>query len=134
MSPFTEIWHNSKPLRVIQVGNIPENTCIYLYCGNEFPHGPIAVVPFDKALAHEERWKYLNHNRKNESDPEFLSCAMNKLTKRFYCISKECVYKRFPYFGANFFSYSGVDLAPSGKTLLRDHVDIQITQLFVMKH
>ena len=44
---------------------------------------------------------------------------MNKLTKWFYCICKECVYKRFPYFSADFFSCSGVKLAPSHKTLIK---------------
>ena len=62
-SPFTDIWHNNKLLWVIRVGGIPENKCVCSYCGNEFPRGPIAVVPFDIALAHEERRKYLNRNR-----------------------------------------------------------------------
>ena len=95
-SPFTEIWHSNKPLCVIRLRDIPENKCVCSYCRNEFPRGPIAVVPFDIALAHEGRWKYLNRNRKNENDPEFLPCAMNKLTKRFYFIRKKCFYKRFP--------------------------------------
>ena len=55
-SPFTEIWHNNKPLQVIRVRDIPENKCVCSYCGNEFPCGPIAVVQFDITLAHEERW------------------------------------------------------------------------------
>ena len=126
-SPFTEIWHNNKPLRVIRVRSIPENKCVCSCCGNEFPRGPIAVVSFDMVLAHEERCKYLNRNRKNENETEFLPCAINKLTKRFYCIRKECIYKRFPYFGADFFSYNGVDLTPSHKTLIKDQLDIQIT-------
>ena len=94
-SPLTEIWHNNKPLRVIRVRNIPGSKCVFSYCGNEFPRYPIAVVPSDIKLAHEERWKYLNRNRKNENNPEFLPCAMNKLTKRFYCIRKECVTNDF---------------------------------------
>ena len=126
-SPFTEIWHNNKPRRIIRVRDIPENKCVWSYCGNEFPRGPITVVRFDIVLEHEERWKYLNCNQKNENNPEFMPCAMNKLTKRFYCIRKECVYKRFPYFSADFFSYSGVYLAPSHKTLIKDQFDIQIT-------
>ena len=44
--PFTKIWKNSKPLWVIRVRDIPVNKCVCLYCGNEFPRGPIAVVPF----------------------------------------------------------------------------------------
>ena len=55
-SPFTEIWHNNKPLQVIRVRDIPENKCVCSCCGNEFPCGPIAVVQFDITLAHEERW------------------------------------------------------------------------------
>ena len=85
-SPFTEIWHNNNYFRVIRVGDIPENKWLCSYCGNEFPRGPIVVEPFDIVLAHEERWKYLNRNQKNENNPEFLPCAINKLTKRFYCI------------------------------------------------
>ena len=122
--PFTEIWYNNKPLLVIPVRDIPENKCICSYYGDEFPRRPIAVVPFVIALAHEERWKYLNRNRKNENGPEFLPCAMNKLTKRFHCIRKDCAYKRFPYFGTDFFSYSGVDFTPSHKTY---QLDIQIS-------
>ena len=43
-----------------------------MYCEYEFPRGPIALVLFNISLAHEERWKYLNRNRKNENDTEFL--------------------------------------------------------------
>ena len=101
------------------VRDIPEHKCACSYCGNEFSRGPIALVPFDIALAHEERWKYLNRKLKNENNPEFLPCAINKLTNRFYYICKECIYKRFPYFGADYFSYSGIDLAPSYKSLIK---------------
>ena len=68
-SPFTEIWHSNKALQVIRVRDISENKCVCSYCGNEFPRGPITVEPCDIALAHKERWGYLNSSRKNENDP-----------------------------------------------------------------
>ena len=53
--PFTEIWHNNKPPRVIRVRDIRENKCVCLYSRNEFPRGPIAVVSSDITLAPGER-------------------------------------------------------------------------------
>ena len=126
-SPFSEIWHNNKPLEILYVRDIPESKCFCTYCSNEFPRGPVSVAPFfDIALSHEERWKYLNCNRKSPNDPEYLACAINKYTKRFYCVRKECFYGRFPYFSSNFITYANVNLNISHKQLLKEQLNIEI--------
>ena len=126
-SPFSEIWHNNKPLEILYVRDIPESKCFCTYCSNEFPRGPVSVAPFfDIALSHEERWKYLNCNRKSPNDPEYLACAINKYTKRFYCVRKECFYGRFPYFSSNFITYANVNLNISHKQVLKEQLNIEI--------
>ena len=98
--PFTEIWHNNNPIVVCSIDAVPvtKNRCTYY--GNEFPQGPFAIVPFDIVLKHEERWRYLNRNRQRPSDPTYLPSSAKKLTTKYYCVRRNCVYMRFPYFCA----------------------------------
>lgn len=46
-SPFSEIWHNSKPLEILYVRDKPENKCFCTCCGTKFLRGPVSVLPFD---------------------------------------------------------------------------------------
>lgn len=81
--------------------------------------------PFGVAFSHEERWKYLNRNRKSQNDPEYLACAINKNIRHLYCIRKEYVYGRFSYFSSNFITYVNVNLTISQKQLLKEQLSIE---------
>ena len=98
--PFTQFWHNNEPLVLCQVTDVPieKNRCTY--CGNEFPRGILSIAPYDIVLMHRERWEYFNRNRKSDADPVYLKSPPNKLTSKYYCVNRDCVLKRFPYFKA----------------------------------
>ena len=101
-SPFTEIWHNNEPIYVCTTKEIPLGK-VCGYCSKDFPRiGAISIVPYDIALNHGERWMYFNKNRESASDPAYLPSPGNKMTIKYYCVSKICVFKRFPYFSADF--------------------------------
>ncbi|KAJ8047258.1 Serine/threonine-protein kinase TAO1 [Holothuria leucospilota] len=95
--PFTEIWHNNEPFIVCHVNSIPKDKNKCGFCSKEFPQGLLAIMPFDIALKHKERWLYPNRGRK-ENEPAYLPSPGNKLTTRYYCINTVCIYQRFPYF------------------------------------
>ena len=95
--PFTEIWHNNEPFIVCHVNSIPRDKNKCGFCLKEFPQGILAIMPFDIALKHEERWLYPNRGRKGD-EPAYLPGPRNKMTTRYYCINAVCVYQRFPYF------------------------------------
>ena len=101
-NPFTQIWHNNNPLVICSVKSVPLNKNSCGYCGNEFPMGPLAILPFDIVISHKERWQYLNRKRESEHDPKYLPSPANSPTTRYYCIRRNCIYNRFPYFNATF--------------------------------
>ena len=96
--PITEIWHNNEPFFVTFVDKVPAEKSYCGQCKQGFPRGILACIPFDIVLKHQERWQYLNRDRKSEAEPLYLPSPGNKLTTKFYCISKKCIMSRFPYF------------------------------------
>ena len=96
--PFTEIWHNNEPLVVCHVSTIPSEKNRCSYCAKEFPKNFLAIVPFDIALKHRERWQYPNRDRKSNSEPAFHPGPANKMTTKYYCINNACIMGRFPCF------------------------------------
>lgn len=124
-APFTEIWHNNEPLMVIAVKDIPIEKSSCGYCGREFPRGIIAIQPFDIALSHRERWQYLNRNTNGKDEPKYLPSPRGKMTLRYYCISDDCIFKRFPYFRSELLEVSGdITLKESHKNLLREQLRV----------
>ena len=119
-APFSEIWHNNEPLRVINVREIPEARNRCGQCSGEFPRGILSIVPYDIALSHKERWKYYNNEKK-----EYLPSPHGKTTTKFYCIKGDCILKRFPYFREELLEISdSVELKDSHKKLLRDELQL----------
>jgi len=88
--PFTEIYHNNHPLVVCFLSDEPKAVeC--KQCGMAFPRR-LLVAPYDIVLSHAEKLMY--------PDPK---CSRNKLpspryTTKYYCLKRDCVMKRFPYF------------------------------------
>ncbi|KAJ8019089.1 hypothetical protein HOLleu_42548 [Holothuria leucospilota] len=86
--PFTEIYHNNNPFVVMFLEEAP-NAKHCMYCKMEFPR-ILVSSPFNIMLAHQERWMYPSANG------ERLPSA--KFTTKFYCVKRQCILGRFPYF------------------------------------
>ena len=122
---FTKVWHNNEPLLVIKTRDVPAEKSRCGYCGTEFPCGILSIVPFDIALSHKERWEYRNKNRSSPSEPEFLQSPHGEKTTRYYCIKKDCIIKRFPYFKVELLEIpDDVVLKDAHKKLLRDQLGL----------
>lgn len=105
--PFTEIHHNNEPLVVCFLSDEPR-AIECKQCGTAFPRR-LLVAPYDIMLSHSEKWMY--------PDPK---CPGNKVpsaryTTKYYCIKKECVMTRFPYFNSRFF-----EIPEQGNSRLKD--------------
>ena len=85
---FTEIWHNNEPFMTAKLKNIPIERNLCVYCQKEFPRGPLAIVSFDIAVAHRERWMYMNRNRTSDTEPLYIPSSSKKLTTKYYCIRR----------------------------------------------
>ena len=88
--PFTEIYHNDRPLTLCFLSEEPKaKDC--RHCRTEFPRRTM-ILPFDLVLAHEEKWPYPDLNTPVNKLPSA------KYTTKYYCIRGNCVMGRFPYF------------------------------------
>ena len=127
-SPFTEIWHNNRPLILASVNDIPKNKDVCKQCALQFPSGPCTIAPFDICLSHEERWLFPNPAYKTDpSQPYYIPTKAGQVTTRYYCISKACILRRFPYFNPNLIENSNnIVLKPSHKKLLLDQLQVQV--------
>ena len=60
------------------------------------PHGIASeaknIVPYNIVLSHEERWMYPAPNAPG------IKLPSPKYTRKFYCVKRSCITKRFPYF------------------------------------
>ena len=105
--------------------DIPTEKKSCSYCQNEFPLGPLLIVPYDIAIKHKERWKYFSWVRKSESEPLYLPSSAKKLTTRFYCIRRRCIFNRFSYFIAELLKHDR-KLIESHKKFLKEQLDVSI--------
>lgn len=126
-APFTKIWHNNEPLIVQRVADIPEEKGRCGYCGTDFPRGRLSFIPFDVAIAHKERWEYLNRQRKSDDEPVYLPSPHGKMTTRYYCIRRACITKRFPYFTKDLVEVAeNVTISQSHKNILKEELDMEL--------
>ena len=127
LQPFTEVWHNNEPLILSQVKDVPIEKNVCAYCQNEFPRGQLAIVPFDIVISHKERWLYLNRNCYADSQPLYIASSVKKLTNKYYCIRRKCIYNRFPYFTAQLLKVKdGTILTGSHKKIIKEQLDVSI--------
>ena len=88
--PFTEIHQNDRPLTLCFLSEEPKaKDC--RHCRTEFPRRTM-ILPFDLVLAHEEKWLYPDPISPGNRLPSA------KYTTKYYCIRRNCVMGRFPYF------------------------------------
>ena len=126
-NPFTQIWHNNNPLAICSAKSVPLNKNSCEYCGTELPRGPLAIVAFDIVISHKERWQYLNRRRESEQDPKYLPSPANSPTTRYYCIRRNCIYNRFPYFNATFLEVDvSIILTNSHKKIINEQLNVSL--------
>ena len=124
--PFSKVWHNNEPLIITSITEVPKEKTSCKYCGNEFPHGKLCIVPFDVVISHRERWEYRNPN-KDPNEPKFLKSPYGKYTVNYYCVKRERIYKRFPYFIPSLLEVSvGLKLHAGHKIVLKEQLGVQL--------
>lgn len=124
-NPFSEIWHNMQPLIVTRISDIPaaKRNCSVPKCRMAFTQGPLAVVPFDICLSHEEKWMY--PRKENDTIVEWLPSPT--MTTKYYCIRRECILDRFPYFTLDFLRVpEDMSMKSGHKTLFFEQLDVRV--------
>ena len=90
---YTEYYQNDEPFYVVFIHDYANATkCIG--CTNEFP-SRVQIAPYDIAILHEERYYY---PKKDDQGNVEMVPNHKKKAKRFYCVDKECILPRHPYF------------------------------------
>ena len=85
------------------------------------------MVPFDINVAHRERQMYMNRNHTSDTEPLYVPSSAEKLTTKYYCIRRNCIYNRFPYFISQLFrTDGGVTLLDSHKKIIKEQLDVSI--------
>ena len=85
------------------------------------------VVPFDINVAYRERWMHMNRNRTCDTQPLYIPSSAKKLTTKYYCIRRNCIYNRFPYFISQLVKIDdGVTLLNSHKKIIKEQLDVSI--------
>eukprot|EP00795_Rhopilema_esculentum_P005635 gene5635-10855_t len=91
---FMEHYHNDEPF---QIGFIKDykRAVACKGCENAFPRA-FLTIPFDILVIHRERYQYpIKHK---EGRVLRIELTKKKMGNQFYCVRKECILKRHPYF------------------------------------
>ena len=99
---FSEVWHNHEPFHVVFTEEyltkdrqvIMCETCLTQFPKTEYlPTGQvIRQRPYDIGIKHLERYEYFNHKT------QALEKTRKRMQYRFYCVKKDCLLKKHPYF------------------------------------
>lgn len=91
---FTEIWHNKNNFYVAFTKECTKaKKCES--CKVEFARGGVVCIPQDIAILHKERYYYPKEVGKGRVTME---PTWSREASRFYCIKKDCILRRHPYF------------------------------------
>ena len=90
---YTEYYQNDEPFYVVFIHDQANATKCIGYT-NEFPKR-VQITPYDIAILHEERYC---HPKKDDQGNVEMVPTHKKKAKRFYCVDKECILPRHPYF------------------------------------
>lgn len=91
---FTEIWHNNNNFYVVFTKECSKaKKCES--CKVEFARGGVVCIPQDIAILHKERYYYPKEDGKGRVTME---PTWSREASRFYCIKKDCILRRHPYF------------------------------------
>lgn len=107
---FTEIWHNHNDFNVVFTRDC-QNAKKCESCKVEFARGSIICIPQDIAVLHKERYFY---PKKDEQGKVTMEPTWKKEADKFYCVKKECILRRHPYFWKGMIKI-GSDMEPQLK-------------------
>lgn len=107
---FTEIWHNHNDFNVVFTRDC-QNAKKCESCKVEFARGSIVCIPQDIAVLHRERYFY---PKKDEQGKVTMEPTWKKEADKFYCVKKECILRRHPYFWKGMIKI-GSDMEPQLK-------------------
>ena len=91
---FSEYFHNDEPFFIGFIKDY-KNAKSCESCHNDVPRLFLSV-PFDILFVHKERYEYPEKDENGKVIGTVVT--KRKLAKRYYCIRKQCVLKRHPYF------------------------------------
>ena len=91
---FTEIWHNHNDFNVVFTREF-WNTKTCESCKVEFARVNIVCIPQNIAILHKERYLY---PKKDGQGKVTMIPMWKKKAENFYCVKKECILRRHPYF------------------------------------
>ena len=112
---------------IAKLKNIPIERSLCAYGQKEFPRGPLVIVPFDIVVANRERWMYMNRIRSSDTEPLSIPSSAKKLTTKYYCIRRNCIYNRFYCFTSQLAKVDdGVILLDSHKKIIKKQLDVSI--------
>ena len=92
---FTEIWHNSNKFQVVFTRECTNKAQKCESCKVEFAHGGVVCIPQDISICHMERFYY---PKKDANGKTTYEPTWKREIPRFYCVKKECILRRHPYF------------------------------------
>ena len=88
----TEFYHNDQPFEIAFIKD--HNRALKCEsCSCDFPQR-MPLAPYDLCLVHRERYKY----PEKDQEGAMMKLTHKKMAKRFYCLRKECILQRHPYF------------------------------------
>ena len=91
---FTEIWHNKNDFFVIFTKDCTKaKKCES--CKVEFARGGVVYISQDIAILQKERYHY---PKKDTRGKVTMVPMWNREASKFYCVKKDCILRRHPYF------------------------------------
>ena len=93
---FTEIWHNTNKFQVVFTRECTNKAQKCESCKVEFAHDGVVCIPQDipmKRFYYPKKEKEKENKRKTTYEPTW-----KREIPRFYCVKKECILPRHPYF------------------------------------
>ena len=99
---FTEYYHSENPFIVINKKDIKPKKVNGKLTTPKCPKCKvelgvkIVIKPHDIALSHQERWKYPNPDAHLPNEDPLKISVLE--TEKHYCIKRDCILTRFPYF------------------------------------
>ena len=138
---FTEYYHNENPFIVINKKDIKLKKVNGKLTKPKCPKCEvelgvkIVIKPHDIALSHRERWKYPNPDAHLPNEERTKISVLE--TEKYYCIQRDCIFTRFPYFatfGSKLLEISdNVTLNSGQKNLILRELDVDVDTVVPMQ-
>ena len=121
---YCEPWHNDEPFKIVYVTTISkEKQTRYCATCNSVISIRNAVPPFDVIFNHQERYEY---PVQTEEGNTIWKTTKKKMASKFYCLKRDCLLRRHPYFWCGLIDTSEVSLQEMHFDLLREELGYDI--------